>query len=219
VIKHISFDFWDTLYKGNPGFRANRSAFIEKKYGIEPEKTHIAVKKAKEICDGLSEKTMCTVDATTQAWHLLDQLGVASIGGARELCYETERFFLDNPPIPLFEVSNLNALKDKGVSISISCNTGLISGSSIVQMLGQTKVLNVFDFTVFSDHIRYFKPNPFFLDYVVRHPQCKANNFEEVLHVGDNDNTDGYLCQLTGANYLKVENRNLDFSEINTFLK
>lgn len=218
MIKHVSFDFWDTLYKGHPNFRVARAEYIQKHYGISPEQTYVAVKRTKELCDLLPEKTMCTVDAKTQAWHLLDQLGVASLEGAKSLAEYTDKFFTENPPKPLFSIDDLLHLKQRRVSISISCNTGLISGASIVKMLGQTKVLDVFDFTVFSDHIGYFKPSPFFLDYVLKHPQCKAKNFEEILHVGDNLNTDGYMCQLTNANFLLVENKVLDFESIKNLL-
>jgi len=218
VIKHVSFDFWDTLYRVNPNFRAQRAGFIQKSHGISPEHTHSAAKRAKELCDSLSEKTMCTVDARTQAWHLLDQLGVPSITKANALYEETNRVFIENPPIPLFSNNDLLGLKSRGVSISISCNTGLISGDSIVSMLRNTGVYNVFDFVVFSDHIGYFKPNPFFLNHVLNQESCRATSFEQILHVGDNPATDGYMCQLTNSNFLLVEKRDLDFLKIHNLL-
>lgn len=218
MIKHISFDFWDTLYKGNPNFRIQRAEYIRETYGIDHGHTFTAVHRTKEMCDLIPEKTMCTVDAKTQAWHLLDQLGVPSLDGAKALAEYTNNIFIENPPIPLFSVNDLLDLKKRGVSISISCNTGLIGGASIVQMLEEANILNVFDYTVFSDHIGYFKPNPFFLDHVLNHPLCKAKNFEEMLHVGDNPNTDEYMCQLTGANALLIKQRELDFSSIHLYL-
>jgi len=218
MIKHISFDFWDTLYVGNPNFRVERAAYIHRKYGHISAVVHSAVSATKRLCDDTAEKTMCNIDTVTQAWHLLDNLGCASIQGAIELAEETHRIFVNNPPVPVFTTKDLNSLKDKGVSISISCNTGLISGSSIVSMLEKTSVLSAFDYTLFSDHIGYFKPSPFFLQRVLDHPSCKADNFEEILHIGDNRNTDGYMCQLTNSNYLFVERGGLDFASIHNYL-
>ncbi len=218
MIKHISFDFWDTLYVGNPNFRVLRAEYLNKVYGFTPEQVHSAVTRTKHLCDGTAEKTMCTVGTLTQAWHLLDNLGCASVKGASELAEETHKIFINNPPVPVFTIKDLNSLKDKGVSISISCNTGLISGYSIVSMLEKTSVLDVFDFALFSDHIGYFKPSPFFLQRVLDHPSCKAGSFEEILHIGDNRKTDGYMCQLTNSNYLFVERGGLDFASINNCL-
>jgi len=218
MIKHVSFDFWDTLYVGNPNFRINRAEYLDRKYGHSPEVVAGAVWTTKKLCDDTAEKTMCNVDTLTQAWILLDNLGCASIQGAIELAEETHKIFVDNPPVPVFTIKDLTSLKNKGVSISISCNTGLISGDSIVSMLKKTSVFDAFDYTLFSDHIGYFKPSPFFLQRVLDHSNCKADNFEEILHIGDNLNTDGYMCQLTNSNYLFVERGGLDFASINNYL-
>jgi FMN phosphatase YigB (HAD superfamily) len=218
MIKHISFDLWDTLYIGNPNFRIARAEYLNNLYGFTPEQVHSAVSATKRLCDDTAEKTMCNIDAVTQAWHLLDNLGCASIQGARDLAEKTHEIFFYNPPVPVFDKNDLISLKDKGLSISISCNTGLISGDSIVSMLQNTGVYDLFDYALFSDHIGYFKPNPFFLQKVLNHYKCKADNFSETLHIGDNKNTDGYMCQLTNSNFLLVERGGLDFSSIQNYL-
>lgn len=216
MIKHVSFDFWDTLYNGNPNFRVKRAEYIQKKYGHIPAVVHAAVEETKRLCDGTSEKTMCCVSELTQAWVLLDNLGCASIEGAVELSHETHRIFLENPPVKIYDPKDLIAIRNSGRTISISCNTGLINGDSIVQMMKETGSYDLFDFTLFSDRITYFKPSPFFMLRILG--MSSAASFEEILHVGDNPNTDGYMCQLTGANYLQNKKGTLDFKEIQTYL-
>lgn len=218
MIKHISFDFWDTLYKGNPNFRKSRANYLNERFGVTEDEVHLAVKKTKELCDGLSEKTMVCVGATIQAWHLLDNLGFPSIEEATALAHFTHNNFLENHPIPLFSVDDLLSLKDKGLSISIGCNTGLISGNAVTGMLYDTGVLRLFDFTLFSDRIGHFKPSPFFLQETLLNSGCEANSFQEILHVGDNPNTDGYMCQLTGTNFYNNPKGTLDFTQINNLL-
>jgi len=218
MINHISFDFWDTLYIGDPNFRIARGSYIHSVYGFSSEQVHTAVTKTKNFCDVVSEKTMANVDTLTQCWHLLDNLGCASIQGAIDLANRTHEIFLENPPIPVFTLNELRDLKLKGVSISISCNTGLISGDSIVSMLKTSEVFDIFDYVLFSDHIGYFKPNPFFLKTVLDQPKCRARSFEEILHIGDNPNTDGLLCQFTNTNFLQVEKGNINFKDIHNYL-
>lgn len=218
-MKHISFDFWDTLYTGNPNFRINRASYIEKKFNRLPEIIHASVKKTKDFCDGTVERTMSNIDAKTQTWHLLESMGCATVQNVIELSEETHRIFLHNPPIPTFSMRDLVSLKERGLSICISCNTGLISGDSIVEMLLNTGMYHVFDYVIFSDHIGYAKPNPLYMEEVKNHPNCKADAFNHILHVGDNPNTDGYMCKLTGAKYIKNDRGHIDFSKIHKHLQ
>lgn len=218
MIKHISFDFWDTLYKGNPNFRKSRAQYLNERFGVTEEQVNAAVTKTKKLCDGLGEKTMCCTDSLTQNWHLLDNLSVASIKEVNELEEFTQNTFFKNPPIPLFSLHDLQSLRDRGMSLSISCNTGLINGYTISTWLHSTSLYELLDFTLFSDNIGYFKPNPFFMDCVISTYGCNADSFEEVLHVGDNLNTDGYMCQLTGTNFYNNPKGTLDFTQINNLL-
>lgn len=218
MIKHISFDLWDTLYKGNPQFHKLREEYLHEKFRVSETEVKSAIKKTKTLCDGTSEKTMWCIDSKTQLWHLLDNLGCASIKNAQELFEFTHTTFLNNIPRPTFTKDDLIGLKQSGLSISISCNTGLISGKTVRDMLIETDIYNLFDFCLFSDEIGYFKPNPFFMDMIISIPNCKANHFEEVLHIGDNLNTDGYLCQLTGTNFYNNPKGSIDFTQIYKFL-
>lgn len=214
MIKHISFDFWDTLYTGNPSFRKLRADFISKQYGCSIDEVNLAVKKTKQLCDGFSEKTMCCVDDITQNWHLLNNLGFPSIGGAKELSELTHNVFLSNPPRPLYSIVDLQSIKDMGISISITCNTGLISGYTIGTYLKSLPQNKLFDFKIFSDDVGYFKPNPMIIDAILSHRKCNAVYPNQILHVGDNLNTDGFMCQLTNTNFYNNPKGTLDFSQI-----
>lgn len=212
MIKHISFDFWDTLYKVNPDFRKNRANYLQKNYGYSPEVIQSAVDATKKICDGTSERTMCTIDAVTQAWHLLNHLNCATVENAIALAKFTEIDFLENPPYQLYYPDQLVQLRNRGLTLSISCNTGLISGESIRTMLQKSGASDLFDFMLFSDEIGHFKPSPFFIQKVL--DTCDAKSFEEILHVGDNPVTDGLMCEHTGTNFLLVDKKVFDFDKI-----
>jgi len=49
MINHISFDFWDTLYVGNPNFRIARAAYMRSVYGFDSAQVHTAVTKTKNF--------------------------------------------------------------------------------------------------------------------------------------------------------------------------
>lgn len=217
-IKHISFDFWDTLYlkaSSNPNYKKEILEYFHNNFNFSPDEVNESFEKTKTLCDGHAEETMICVDSLTQSWHLLNFLGINSIYESEKLNLFIQDNLLRNPSKPLFEVEDLHKIKNAGASMSISCNTGLISGITLNKFLAQNGILNLFDFTLYSDEINYFKPSPFFAQKILNHKLCNAKQYSEILHIGDTLSTDGVLSQLTGMNFLHVnKTNNFNYNQI-----
>lgn len=220
MIRHISFDFWDTLYKGNPEFHQKRLEFLSSFLKIRDKDLILkTLNETKNTFDKLGEETLCCIDAKTQIWHFLrklkPQIGLSEVFDVYWKFYD---LLYEHQPIPLFVDEFFDQLEEKGVSLSISCNTGLISGDCVHEILRKTQKSKLFSFMLFSDQIGYFKPSPFFANEIKEFPLCRANEFSQILHVGDNLKTDGKLCKFTGMQFLKVEPKKPDFNQILSLL-
>jgi hypothetical protein len=99
-------------------------------------------------------------------------------------------------------------------AVSISCNTGLISGKMIEDFVSDSWLQYHFDFYYFSDQHTYSKPNPLVMQYMLDHRHCFANKSSEILHVGDNLQTDGKLCEITGMEFVYFDKARLNYNEI-----
>lgn len=207
MIKHISFDFWDTLFEGNSNYRSERLKLLYEYLDSDPELIKLNISELKDYFDQLGESTMSCVDPKTQLWHLCSRLSTkVTVDIVTTIQRRLDDLFQSYPPHPLFDLTTLEDLKSKGLSLSISCNTGLISGKAVRQMLNT----DLFDFQLYSDTLGYFKPNPFFAETILHHTHCKADSFEDIVHVGDNLNTDGKMCTLTGMKFLHIRNKNIN---------
>ena len=218
MIKHISFDFWNTLYIGNPKFKQSRAEFLSSRYDLDVSTILSKISSVKNFCDKTSEHTLTAIGSELQYLHLLMSIGVQSKCIRPELNIITRianALFIEHPPIPIIDWSELEKLKDK-YSISISCNTGFISGQLIDRMLTITGVENYFDFTLFSDLIGHSKPSPLFAEQILI--ESEVEYFNEILHIGDNVNTDGKMCNYTLINYFQNPKDSIDLFQISNIV-
>ena len=211
-IKHVSFDFWDTLAVGNPDYIQKRAEFFSSKYDVDVESVKGAIKKVKSWCDMLSEQTLTTIPHDTQYLLILRELQIASTE-LPIILVNMERLFTEHPPKVIIPSSVLDKLDDDGKSISITCNTGLASGEWICDFLYHATEM-YFTFKYFSDENAYFKPNPRIVDWMVGHPCSNATEPREILHIGDNLATDGKLCELTGMQFVHFDKNKMNYYDI-----
>lgn len=218
MIKHISFDFWNTLYIGNPKFKQSRAEFLSSRYDLDVSTILSKISSVKNFCDKTSEHTLTAIDSEIQYLHLLMSIDVQPKYIRQELniiTRITNRLFIEHTPIAIINWSELEKLREK-YSISISCNTGFISGQLIDRMLTITGVENYFDFTLFSDLIGHSKPSPLFAEQILI--ESKVKHFNEILHIGDNINTDGKMCDYTSINYFQNPKDSIDLSQISNIV-
>lgn len=210
MIKLISFDFWDTLFKGDPEHSKARVSYISEKYNLDPEFVKIAIKSTKKWCDDKGVETLTCIPPGTQLYFLGKYLGLDDFrpGLARSKFYT---LLHEYPPVCLMNSETTLKLANSKIPLCISCNTGFMGELETRWIVNQSSLRNVFQFELYSETIGMFKPNPaWFYRFA-----SKVNILpKEVIHVGDNDSTDGQLCRNTGMHFVKVEPKNPDFSGI-----
>ena len=67
MIKHISFDFWDTLCIGNPKYIDARVSWLSSEYSVDPNSVRSAIMRVKRDCDSLGIESWTTVPHDTQS--------------------------------------------------------------------------------------------------------------------------------------------------------
>lgn len=199
MIKHISFDVWNTLITANPEYAKARDEIIARAANIELMVVRAVYKEVKDYLDSEAEKGLC--GSVARAWSMLGKqlkLTLSEVTEVKNQCNDAFEMFPPFFDIELaIEIKNLS----KHRSLSIKSNTNFISG----RILKETCMFDKwgFDFMHFSDHYQFCKPNSkFFLLY-----QEEKNVSEllpsEILHVGDNLICDG-KCVDVGMQFCYV---------------
>lgn len=210
MIKLISFDFWDTLFKGDPEHSKARVSYISDKYGLDPEFVKKTIKETKKWCDAKGVETLTGILPETQLYFLGRNLGIEfDVSDARNMFFQLLRKY---PPICLLDQNVMDAIGNEDVYTCISCNTGFMGCKEVEWAIGNSIRSRFFDYIICSDRIGVFKPNPDWERYLYTGLTRPAPS--EIIHVGDNDLTDGQLCRNTGMHFVKVEPKNPDFSPI-----
>ena len=206
MIKHVSFDVWNTLVVANPHFATARAKLLSEVSGISAAQCKIVYTQVKQQLDrtaseyGIGAPVICSLDKLMleltgkQARHdVLDKLQ-----------YNIERLFALYPPkVTDTAIRTISALLDKGILISIGSNTNFVSGRVMHQYLRRVIQSHIgpqpFFGGVYSDKVLASKPSEAFFAAVIDLAQhtAKENHQrrtnEQILHVGDN-----YVCDVMG---------------------
>jgi FMN phosphatase YigB (HAD superfamily) len=194
MITHISFDVWKTLFWPNKTFSETRSDHVADLLGMDRAVVRKVYKTTKDGFDKIAEAEGTGWDSATVYRTLLANLGRLDHPW-EEICFETERLFLQHPPTILGStIDTISELRGRGYTLSIASNTNFASGRVLANVL--ENVLGPWDFMVFSDLLgTHSKPAPEFFAAVI----TKAGEFniapENILHVGDNAVCDGAAAQ------------------------
>lgn len=191
-VKHISFDFWNTLAIANPCYARCRSITLGAWAVRTEEFVNTAYKKVKaRIDDDTLQGDEYTVD---DCFHTL----VPELNRGGHYYYEVEELkvklwkdFHWNPPTILPEIlTELYRLKALGYTMSIGSNTNFIPGQVIKESV--LLKLGIFDYYVFSDEIGVSKPSRDFF-YNIRYNGCDPHMDiarDEIIHIGDSSEFD-----------------------------
>lgn len=198
MIKHVSFDVWNTLITANPAYAMYRTKFLALALNMDVDFVKRAYTKVKQCVDQAAEHSG-EAFTTDQVFSLLyKSMGLfVSPGLHGEIRAMTEELFRKNPPTLGAGVADLFVwLRGRGITTSIGSNSNFISGTVMRPFLEEA-LNHKFLTAVFSDLISYGKPSPVFFDAVA----FKINVFRdppidrsEILHVGDHQ-----LCDVEGA--------------------
>lgn len=209
-IKHVSFDFWGTIANPNPEFYAARAKYLSELSGKPEEFVIETIERLKLEYEELGKKHLVGVPAVTQTLMLLKALGFEyyAPGLLIRVTQALTSLFFKHPPILILDLNTLYSLFSNEITCSVTCNAGFISGPLVKNWMRRHLWLaNVFDYFIFSDEFdNLFKPNPLICDKIMENFNLSDPN--EILHVGDDDTTDGELCRRTGMQYFKVVGNN-----------
>ena len=221
MYEHYSFDLWLTLIKSNPLFKPARIEYFFENYNFS-KKNKIEIKKVFRkvdlMCNLINEKVGKNVDAMEMylmVLYLLDEKdhGIDAIEMA-ELYQQMEELVLENTPILLNQNirPTLIKIREQGATTSILSNTGFIKGTTLRKVLTKLKILDLFDFVIFSDEIDMSKPNDKIYELLYNEVKVlkKSNSIkkEKIVHLGDNYTADYLGAKNFGFNAVFVDKLN-----------
>jgi len=221
MYEHYSFDLWLTLIKSNPLFKPARIEYFFENYNFT-KKTKVEIKKIFRkvdlMCNLINEKVGKNVDAMEMylmVLYLLDEKdhGIDAIEMA-ELYQQMEELVLENTPILLNQNirPTLIRIREQGATTSILSNTGFIKGTTLRKVLTKLKILDLFDFVIFSDEIDMSKPNDKIYELLYNEVKVlkKSNSIkkEKIVHLGDNYTADYLGAKNFGFNAVFVDKLN-----------
>jgi len=221
MYEHYSFDLWLTLIKSNPLFKPARIEYFFENYNFT-KKTKVEIKKIFRkvdlMCNLINEKVGKNVDAMEMylmVLYLLDEKdhGIDAIEMA-ELYQQMEELVLENTPILLNQNirPTLIRIREQGATTSILSNTGFIKGTTLRKVLTKLKILDLFDFVIFSDEIDMSKPNDKIYELLYNEVKVlkKSNSIkkEKIVHLGDNYTADYLGAKDFGFNAVFVDKLN-----------
>ena len=231
--KHISFDFWGTLFKGNPEYSAARNKAI-KSIILTSLKDDIdyKLKSTKSRCDMISEITgthisweqcmgmICTTLIKDDRGMIHDdspQFDKEIFQNKLKLYRENDdQLVLDYSPL-LIDADTKEILKElvaKGYTLSILSNTSLIPGYVLSKILDRCGLGQYFKFEMYSDEYKMSKPNIKIFQEMVKLSGVKP---EEILHVGDNAFADGG-CINAGVEFYHINTQIHNIQTLHEYL-
>lgn len=199
MLKAITFDFWDTLYKIPEGLIISGkrvAAFnqIIRAMGCEVEDE--AVREAFQDCWQYAHEYQVDygmdITPTGHVNYILGQLKLKLESEDWDRVYRVYTSVLIDFPPRLNEgvLETLPFLAQK-YKLAVICNTGVTPGSILREIMKVDDIYRFFNVLVFSDEVHWAKPNVKIFDYTLQNLQVKNI---EAAHIGDDSSTD-----VTGA--------------------
>ncbi|MEQ8200307.1 MAG: HAD family hydrolase [Syntrophomonadaceae bacterium] len=195
MLKAITFDFWDTLYKipRNEGVFKRRVAMFQEALGdmghpVDTESIREAFYDSWQYANHYQIE--CGLDLTPrgQLEFVLNQLNL-NLGMAEwKKAYEAYTSIRREYPPRLNDgvLETLPVLAGR-YKLAVICNTGISPGLILRDLMRTDGIFEFFRVTVFSDEVRWAKPNVKIFEYTLQ--QLEVPN-HEAAHVGDNSSTD-----------------------------
>lgn len=197
MIKHISFDVWNTLVKPNHQFAKARQQLLAASFRLDELWIKKVYTETKSEIDSNAENNGIGPSSDDCYRLLFQNLNVEFNADIKE---EVETLFQKFPPIiPDIVKSTIEQLRSSNITLNISSNSNFISGNVMLPFLESN--LGEFNFSIFSDLIGVSKPSERFFEAVKK--RC-THPVENMLHVGDNTICDGYGATKSGIKSLIV---------------
>jgi len=195
VLKAITFDFWDTLYKApdSMSMSSRRIAAFAKTLraaGHETEEENI--RQAFYDCWQYANRyqTECGLDITPRGHvkFILAQLHLNLTPENWKRVYDVyTSILIDFPPQVNDGVEETLPQLAQKYKLAVICNTGVTPGIILREIMKKDDIFRYFAFAVFSDEVLWAKPNIKIFNYTLE--KLRVLN-SEAAHIGDNSSTD-----------------------------
>ena len=227
MIQHVSFDLWLTIIRSNKNFKTARLAYISDflKNEFTEEKITTAFLRLSSLGDSYGEffeKGFTAHQLYYLFFHQLfgkqTNLFLDDKNKLNTFVNDIGEIFVENCPLLISdEIHNtFDFLKRNNITCNIASNTSYANGKMLRQCMSKLRILDYFDFVLFSDEIEVFKPNPKFFKLISRYSKKNKAN---ILHVGDNPLTDIKGAQDFGFKTLLFTPDSPNYSSIHKFTK
>lgn len=222
MIKHISFDVWNTLISANPEFAKARTQLLADFTDVDFALAKHEYTNLKHKADNLSEQNGVALPTPVLVRILLGSLlpGEPSDDLVRRYIVAMNELFLEhNPAMPKSVIDLIEELTGAGVTVSIGSNSNFISGKVMHPWINQTAG-GRFSFGVYSDLVRVGKPSAAFFGHIIDEVRARRDGvrINEILHVGDSARCDQWGASEIGMNALLISDPNSTYNDVINYL-
>lgn len=194
MIKAITFDYWETLYRGASGRSLRMTRLVDvlrvHNYTFGQPALDEADRVAQVEWERVWREEHRTLSARDWLRIMLDHLGAALPTSAFDALaiYFDEAIFESDPPLQLVDgVAGVVRRLARRYRLGIISDTGLSSGRTLRRFLDRDGIAEYFDCLSFSDETGVSKPHP---DSFRRTLDCLDARPAESVHIGDLTRTD-----------------------------
>lgn len=195
MLKAITFDFWDTLYKApdSMSMSSRRMAvFAKTLQAIGHAAKEETIRQAFYDCWQYANKYQieCGLDITPRGHveFILAQLDLNLAQENWQRVYDAyTSILIDFPPQVNDGVQETLPRLAEKYKLAVICNTGVTPGIMLREIMKTDDIFRYFAFAVFSDEVLWAKPNVKIFNYTLE--KLQVNN-SEAAHIGDNSSTD-----------------------------
>ncbi|NMC27566.1 MAG: HAD family hydrolase [Syntrophomonadaceae bacterium] len=203
MLKAITFDFWDTLYKaprmqelGDLRVASLQHILQQMGHALNSDSIRTAVLAASRFALQYQRDHGLDITARGQLDCILQYLQVDLDREAWTKVYEAYTTQLrTHPPEMNDGVSATLPLLAEKYKLGVICNSGTSPGSILREFMKKDGILPCFEFLVFSDEVGWAKPNPKIFQYAL--DNLKVKNYE-AAHVGNDSSTDVFGAKNAG---------------------
>lgn len=208
----LSFDLWNTVLTSNKVYKQKQVELLSSFFNVAPQEVTQCAHAFKSIVDTLVD--LHGIGFTTES--IFKSLAKyfkqkKSTQELTDLSVEMNALFLAHPPTVIEStVKSIAALQARGLICNAASNTVFTPGVVLEKVLEHNGIF--FNYGVYSDQVVASKPSALFFDEV-----AKRSLFSRalILHIGDNNNTDGHGALTANMGFKYVANP----QETDIFLK
>jgi len=220
TIKHVTIDFWGTIFKSNPDYAVARDKAV---FDYLADKGHLkgitllyleeAYKFIKEFCNASELATGLAIPLVAKHHMFFNKLNVPISEVNAEYFQLINDLFKQYPLTPLHPdvLEIIQALSDKYL-VGILSNSGMVPSEMIHDLLDNGDDIHEH----YTDNIRYCKPDSrFFGAYAAS--VVKNDAYSQWLHIGDMDEFDIKPIKAFGGRGFKISGAS-DWDNLKTLL-